>query len=62
VVVRTACVQITESLKRFGVGDDARALLVARFDGAPEEVRAPAEGPQLRLCADAGSAANALAV
>jgi hypothetical protein len=35
--------QITESLKRFGVGDDARALLVSRFDGAPEEVR-PARG------------------
>lgn len=31
--------QITESLRRFGVGGDTRALLVARFDGTDEEAR-----------------------
>ena len=31
--------QISDSLRRFGVGEDTRALLVARFDGTEEEVR-----------------------
>ena len=32
--------QISDSLRRFGVGEDTRSLLVARFDGTEEEVRA----------------------
>ena len=31
--------QIAESLRRFGVSDATRHLLVAKFDGGPDDVR-----------------------
>jgi hypothetical protein len=54
--------QIGESLKRFGVGDDTTALLVARYDAAPQDVRGAARPkrarrgtPPLRRPAQAGA-------
>jgi hypothetical protein len=31
--------QITESLKRYGINEGVTSMLVARFNGTPEEVR-----------------------
>ena len=37
--VPVTVLQITESLKRYGINEGVTSMLVARFDGKPEEVR-----------------------
>ena len=37
--VQVTVPQITESLKRYGINETVTCMLVARFEGTPEEVR-----------------------